>query len=325
MLYNAIRLLTISFAASVSFIAARDYRSLSEYKYIDDLTGYYASYKSCFRVKVNEDDDSEGNSYFYNGKYYARYNRYVAFQLCNKCGDNCDDTTGYVTDLDNYVKTMAYYVKDYCTACQNCRRRLNGEEEDIYVDCSTCTKKCSVFNSASNGGNDAVDYLKCQAADNDGNTQFYQAPTCVDGVIQMGLFYDNECTVKTNQKPETLFDYRNFETIESMCFDCSSGNDICMYNDATHCVGSTTMKGDQDGDVCKKYSESVKEVVYSARKKKWNILPGILTFLIVASIFGFLSHTYYIRHRDKKIALSTQDHSSDVPSPNTTSDLPVLT
>jgi hypothetical protein len=323
MLLHAIGLWTISFAVLGPLIAAESYRSLSEYKYIDDLTGYYASYKSCFRVKVNENDDSEGNSYFYNGKYYARYNRYVAFQLCGKCGDSCDDTTGYVTDLDTYVYTMANYVKDYCTACQECRRRLDGEG-DINVDCSTCTKKCSVFNSASNGGSDAVDYLKCQAADNDGNTQFYQAPACVDGVIQMGLFYDNECTVKTDQKPEMTFDYRTIQTIENMCFDCSSDNDICMYNDATHCMGSATMKGDQDGDVCKKYSESVREVVYSARKKKWNILPGILTLLIVAGACGFLSHTYYIRHRDKKIALSTLDHSANASSPNTTSDLPVL-
>ena len=60
-----------------------------------DFSGSYAKYSNCFRVKIqnNNDDDAEGNSYFYNGKYYAQYETYAAFHLCsaNECGkDSCD-------------------------------------------------------------------------------------------------------------------------------------------------------------------------------------------------------------------------------------------
>ncbi|KAI2504320.1 hypothetical protein MHU86_10158 [Fragilaria crotonensis] len=301
-------------AAMATSVAAEENRQLSEYKYIDDLSGYYASYKTCFRVKINNnDDDAEGESYFYNGKYYAKYKKYVAFDLCSSCGSGCDESTGYVTSLDKYVEAMADYVKDYCEECSQCRRRLEDAEEDaVTVDCSTCTSKCSLYASSSEGGYDEANYLECQAGYNDGNKQYYQAPTCTDGKIVMGLFYDNECTVKTDQKPEMQFDYHTFKTIEKMCVACASGDEVCLYDDSTHCHGSTAMKGDQGNDVCSKYSEAVRTVTYSARKKQWNVFPGIMICLAVVGLGCFLAHTYYIRHRDKKaVPLANLDHGAE--------------
>lgn len=323
MLLRAITAWALTSAAMAGVV--EEDRQLDGYKYIEDLTGYYASYKTCFRVKIsNNDDDAEGNSYFYNGKYYAKYQRYVAFNLCNKCGSNCDESTGYVTDMDNYVQTMAGFVKDYCEECDaKCGRRLEDEPAEDNIDCSTCASQCSIYSSASDGGNDEANYLNCQAGYNDGSTQFYQSPTCHEGTIVMGLFYDNACTVKSDQKPEMQFDYHTFRTIEKMCFDCSYGDDACLYDSSTHCYGSAAVYGD---DVCKKYSEAVRTVTYSARKKKWNVLPGIIAFLVIGVIGSFLVHTYYIRHRDKKtIPLAHLDHGSNEASPQDASTLPALT
>lgn len=315
-------------AAMASSIAAEEDRQLSEYKYIDDLSGYYASYKTCFRVKINDnDDDAEGNSYFYNGKYYAKYKNYVAFDLCSSCGKGCDESTGYVVTLDDYVKSMADYVTDYCTACTQCQRRLEDEDAEggVTIDCSTCTSQCSIYASASEGGYDEANYLDCQEGYNDGNKQYYQAPTCTDGKLVMGLFYDNECSVKTDQKSGMEFDYHMFNTVEQMCVACASSDEACLYDESTHCYGSTAMKGNQGNDVCWKYSEAVRTVSYSARKRHWNVLPGIMICLAFVCLGCFFAHTYYIRHRDKKaVPLANLDHGTD-DAHQEPSSLPVLT
>lgn len=299
-------------------VVTEEDRQLDSYQYLDDLSGKYASYKTCFRLKYSDnDDDNEGNTYFFNGKYYARYLHYAAFQLCNECGSDCDESTGYVTDLETYLETLTEFVQNYCAACTNqCRRRLEDEQEDedddndVTVDCNICADQCSLYGSASSGYDEA-NYLECQAGYNDGETQYYQSPTCNtnDGTIVMGLFYDDECSVKSQESPEFSFDYHTFGTIQSMCVDCSENDDTCLYADSTHCYGTQVMQGD---DVCKKYSEAVSTITYAARKKKFHILPKILTFLIVVGFAGFLSHAYFIRHRDKKnIPLATLDHSAD--------------
>mmetsp|Transcript_6931 Transcript_6931/g.11471 ORF Transcript_6931/g.11471 Transcript_6931/m.11471 type:complete len:417 (+) Transcript_6931:68-1318(+) len=105
-----------------------------------DFSGLYAKYSNCFRVKIQDDndDDAEGNSYFYNGKYYAQYATYAAFHMCSadECGkDSCDSSTGYVTDLETYLESNVEFVQEYCNACVNqCRRRLEDEAEEEEED-----------------------------------------------------------------------------------------------------------------------------------------------------------------------------------------------
>jgi len=304
-----------------------------------DFSGLYAKYSNCFRVKIQDDndDDAEGNSYFYNGKYYAQYATYAAFHMCSadECGkDSCDSSTGYVTDLETYLESNVEFVQEYCNACVNqCRRRLEDEaeeeeeDEEMYVDCDSCANQCSLF-QGSDDGYDEANYLDCQAGYNDGETQYYQAPTCdSQGNIVIGMFYDEDCTVKSNAAMETEFKYETFGTVESMCAPCYGNDEICeeLYDDATHCAGSSvTQGGDGDNTICKKYADAVREVTYARRKKKSHFFPVFVTVLILSGLCCFLSHTYFIRHRnkanEKSIPLSRFDHgTSQIPS-----DLPVV-
>jgi hypothetical protein len=179
-----------------------------------DYTSYKMKFARCLRTKILEDNDDEGNSYFYNGSYRSQSISYASFYLCasdsdsdSKCG-TCDKTTEYVTDLENYLESTADYVQEYCGKCTNqCRRRLeDGEEEEdgedeeeedqeddqsYSVDCDTCSSKCALLTSG-NEGTDESQYLDCQASfvDDSGN-QIYSAPTCgSDQGLTMGLFYD---------------------------------------------------------------------------------------------------------------------------------------
>jgi hypothetical protein len=176
-----------------------------------DYTSYNMKFARCLRTKILEDNDDEGNSYFYNGSYRSQSVSYASFYLCasgTKCG-TCDKTTEYVTDLENYLESTADYVQEYCGKCTNqCRRRLEDgeenedgedqeEEEDqeddqaYSVDCDTCSSKCALLTSG-NEGTDESQYLDCQASfvDDSGN-QIYSAPTCGSNQgLTMGLFYD---------------------------------------------------------------------------------------------------------------------------------------
>lgn len=300
-----------------------------------DFSGSYAKYSNCFRVKIqnNNDDDAEGNSYFYNGKYYAQYETYAAFHLCsaNECGkDSCDASTGYVTDLNTYLESNVEFVQEYCNACSNqCRRRLEdaAEEEEMYVECDTCSDQCALF-QGNDDGYDEANYLDCQAGYNDGETQYYQGPTCdSSGNIVIGMFYDEDCTVKSNAALDNHmeFKYETFGTIESMCAPCDDNEEVCgdLYDGATHCAGSSASNGNGDNTICKKYYDAVREVTYARRKRKRNFVPIFVTLLILSCTFCFLSHTYFIRHRnkanEKNMPLSQSDYQG---SPNTQTKLP---
>jgi hypothetical protein len=166
-----------------------------------DYSSYNMKFARCIRTKILEDNDDEGNSYFYNGSYRSQSVSYASFYLCTSgtsCG-TCDKTTEYVTDLENFLESNADYVQEYCGTCQNqCRRRLEDAEDeqeddqaDYTVDCDTCSTKCALLTSG-NEGTDESQYLGCQATftDDSGN-QIYSAPTCgSDQGVTMGLFYD---------------------------------------------------------------------------------------------------------------------------------------
>jgi hypothetical protein len=68
------------------------------------------------------------------------------------------------------------------------------------------------------------------------------------------------------------------------------------------------MQGEDDDDntICKKFFHAVREVEYARRKREWNIGGFIVGMVLVFATFGFLAHTYYIRHRDKAL----KEHST---------------
>lgn len=341
LLRSALALLSLVVVGAAAPPSPNALRHLEQngYQYIEDLSGHWTTYISCFKVKIQDDndDDAEGNSYFYNGKYHAQYQTYAAFHLCsnNEC-DECDKSTGYVTDLADYLETKVEFAQDYCNACQNqCRRRRHLEEEeeeeddgndgDAVADCNTCKSECSgLWNPGNNY--DEANYLDCQQGQYGDEIQYYQAPTCDDGKIVMGLFYDEDCTVASKADLEVAFNYDTFTAVETMCTSCDGNDDVCadLYQDASHCYGTSEMQGDGGNQVCKKYEQAVREVTYARRKRKYHIRGVVIAVAVLLVVGIFLTHTYFIRHRnkdvnDKSIPLSKFDHGASVHEPQTSS------
>ena len=183
----------------------------TSYRFLEDQQrnfygDYHMVYDKCFRVKVPNNNDDDGNAYFYNGAYRSQSMAYASFFLCPEsagCYD-CDTSTAYVMDLQEYLESYVEHLQGYCNACQQkCRRRLDEQGDDGaaggyngMIDCYECADQCQFVNGNDdgNGGNDESQFLECQQAyeDEDG-IQYYSAPTCgSSGNIEMGLFYDSE-------------------------------------------------------------------------------------------------------------------------------------
>eukprot|EP00550_Attheya_septentrionalis_P007273 CAMPEP_0198289436 /NCGR_PEP_ID=MMETSP1449-20131203/7608_1 /TAXON_ID=420275 /ORGANISM="Attheya septentrionalis, Strain CCMP2084" /LENGTH=342 /DNA_ID=CAMNT_0043987753 /DNA_START=25 /DNA_END=1053 /DNA_ORIENTATION=- len=299
----------------------------SSYAYLNDLSSYSTQYSKCVRAKIQDDNDDqqEGNSYFVNGRYHAQYKTFASFVLCEDDGSSCgtcDYNTHYVTDLDTYLDSTITSIQEVCQACANqCgRRNLEDGGNDVVANCNTCVSECSLINYG-NGGEDETEYMACQAAYADENSgiQYYSGPTCdSSGGLVIGLFYDEDCTVKTGSELDNGFSYDTFKTVETFCGSCSTGMCDDLYPYALHCFGAYNMNANaaEDGDgvnsksICKAAAQKTNNYKRT-RKQKWHIIP---VFLVVFSLFGgltFGSYTYYIRHRDMDAApMSSDDHQS---------------
>jgi hypothetical protein len=305
-------------------------RQLTDYTYLDDLSNYSTKFGKCIRVKVkeNNNNDGEGNSYFYNGNYHAQYLRYASFFLCtadsnDQCG-SCDESTEYVSSLDNYLDQSVVYLKNLCEACANqCGgrglRHLEEEEEvyDVQVNCNTCKSTCSKYSN--DGDANEFNYLDCQKAfvDEESGVQLYSAAACdTSGGMYIGVFYDNECTIKSKKSLDVDFTYNNFMTVETMCTSCIEGNGICddLYQAALHCSDGANLNANVDtGDmpVCKTYQAASANHTYRKIAKTWKGVPLVMIlFLFVGVGFVMGSYTYYIRHQEKKVPMATQDGST---------------
>ena len=138
----------------------------------------------------------------------------------------------------------------------------------------------------------------------------------------------DECTIKKNEDSTGFgdsFAYNAFMTVERAQLDCTYA-DICqdaLGGEALTCVDGYNVNGNVDDgelNVCKTYKKVSKEWQYAKAKKK-SPLPIILFFLILLSIFFFLSYTYFVRHRranqaSTKTALMEADHAGEPIKPD---------
>ena len=182
--------------------AAMTIRRLEDAAYYGQ-DGYF-KFSKCLRVKIVEDNDDDGNAYFYNGAYRSQSLAYASFVKCEQgCGGTCDSTVAYVAQLDETLEDALQYSQGYCQACTNyCRRRRldEGDDEDgqgqnaftYSPNCNTCASECAYLNQGGNNGKDETAYLECEYAySDDQGLDYYSAPTCEnDGSLIMGLFYD---------------------------------------------------------------------------------------------------------------------------------------
>jgi len=297
--------------------------------------GFYGTLQQgpCFNVKIQDDDEEEeGNSYFYNGAYRAQYQRYISFTGCTTSSAYAADDSGgtcslYVSDLEEFIGPAVEYMQNYCAFCQQmCRRRdrtllrfleEEGQQEEgggknynVNVDCSVCNDQCSYeYNDYE------VNNLECQEdqgnyeerrarhqrrLDEDGEVQYYTGPGCWNGQVVIGKFYDDECSIKASMIQQ---DYPLFDALATFRMDCSNGNnEMCeeLMNNAISC-------DDNDGGddevvrLCNTARKAGRARNY-ARRKKWYQRPGrwfalILLTGIVVGALSFLSYTYYVRHK----------------------------
>lgn len=308
----------------------------NSYAYLDDLTGYSLRYSNCLRVKIpqeGDDDQVEGNVNFYNGRYHAQYQIYATFHVCSygngdQCG-SCDYGVEYASDVNTFLETSLDHWEGYCEACDNaCRRRLEDADAGNDVDCNSCSSACKSYSkAANNGGDDESNYVDCQAAYEEDGLQLYYGPQCSEsGDIVVGVFYDDECTIKTKHDTPN-FDYYKFGTVTSGCVDCSSerGEEACgdLYGESFHCLNGKDQRGrDNDMNVCPAVKKATTSVDYSGVKKRRHAADAFLRVffaVLLASLVGgffFLTYTYYIRHRGDKSQpmLSSEDvHVPEVP------------
>mmetsp|Transcript_7573 Transcript_7573/g.16502 ORF Transcript_7573/g.16502 Transcript_7573/m.16502 type:complete len:367 (+) Transcript_7573:68-1168(+) len=288
------------------------------YSYLDDLTGYSLQYATCLRVKIpqeNDDDAVDGNVNFYAGAYRAQYAVYATFHVCgdgsgsDQCYD-CDFGTEYAAPVEQFLETSLEHWENYCGACQNaCRRRLEEDAGGNDIDCNACSSSCENYQA---GDDDETNYVDCQAAfqDEDG-LQLYYGPQCENGELAIGVFYDDECTIKAKYDSPN-FNYYKFSTVQDGCVDCSDnyGADTCddLYADGSyHCVNGRDQLGqDNEMSVCSAVKKALTNVDYSNVKKRSSgadkflkVFFGLLLVSLVGGFF-FLTFTYYIRHRGDK-------------------------
>lgn len=314
------------------------------YTYLDDLTGYALQYSNCVRVKIpqdNDDDAVEGNTNFYGGSYRAQYSIFATFHVCgdgsynnnNQCG-TCDYGVEYATEVNTFLETGLDYWGNYCDACQNqCggRRLEEDAEEEVQVDCNTCSDSCTNYYQAGDddNGNDETQYMECEEGIYEDDMQLYYGPSCSDdGQLVIGVFYDDECTIKTKHDiPE--FDYYKFGTVETGCIDCSSENgaETCtdLYDEALHCFNGKDQTGKDDMSACSTVKKALTSYDYGGVKKRKSgadtFLKVFITMLMLSFVGGFffLSYTYYIRHNGEKgqPILSSEDLHQDSPNGGT--------
>mmetsp|Transcript_7937 Transcript_7937/g.14309 ORF Transcript_7937/g.14309 Transcript_7937/m.14309 type:complete len:373 (-) Transcript_7937:193-1311(-) len=310
----------------------------SSYAYLDSLSGYSLQYSNCLRVKIpqdSDDDDVDGNVNFYNGAYRAQYSVMAIFQVCgdgnygsgNQCYD-CDYGVEYAMEVNEFLETTLDHWENYCTACQNaCGGRRKLEEAADEMDCSTCSNSCMNYYQGGDNGNDETNYMECQAGyEGDDGMQLYYGPQCSDdGQIVIGVFYDDECTIRTKVDTPIEFDYYKFGTATSGCVDCSNGDygeETCgdMYQDAYHCVNGKDMQGQDDMSACSAVKKAFTVIDYGGVKKRHSGADGFIKIffgmLLISFVGGFffLTFTYYVRHRGEKSQpmLSSDDvHESE--------------
>lgn len=286
--------------------------------------GYYSpsSLKpgSCFTLKIAEDNDDDGNSYFYNGAYRAQHQRYAAAIVCDSEGV-CDSSKEYVLDLDTYLEYMTNYVKNYCYACaNNCQRRLEDEEDNenananVAVDCETCADACASYSANANQGVDETEYLECQYAMADNDISYYSAPQCgSNGDVVIGLFYDDECSIRSGSSYDRDFSYSTFSAIQEMSLDCTTGACDELFQNAIYCEDGSANDNDNN-KLCSRAMNASRQHIYY--KKPWyrkaNFIMAVSLVVLFGAAFLFLSYTYYFRHSQVQLPLADLD-GKDLP------------
>jgi hypothetical protein len=329
-----------SFLTSLSLGSIGISNSLPAHRFLEDQQGgdfdeFTVTQGNCFRMKIENNNDDDGNAYFYNGAYRSQYERYISYLMCNNYGSGiCRE---YVMGLNDYLEQTVPFVQNWCNSCAaSCRRlRLLQEDEQMTVDCSACVNDCKLLNNnKESSGVDESNYIGCLEAANDENgMNYFTAPQCESDHIVIGRFYDDECTIKTTTISDGGFSYNTFATIERMSLSCKADNsETCneLYANAIAICenGVATDADDQNAvNICKA-SAAARRVYQYYKKPFFKKIPITLICILlfgITFILGFLSYTYYVRHRrSAMIPMAALDGETTEHDPKTGKPLPAI-
>jgi hypothetical protein len=352
--YTCLSLLILSLSIPVVTCSTSNSRYLEDAgnDYAFDVTPYSVQTGSCFRLKQINDNDDDGNAYFYNGAYRAQYTRYTSFYLCgnsknnNNNNNNLSNCKMFVTDLPTYLEMSVNFLQTYCTTCQaTCRRSrqrvLNedGEQDQqqqqqqysATADCNTCSKQCKSLVSDSSNGNSAINYLQCDKSYNDGDLQYYSAPQCGNPDLGqyaiIGQFYDEDCTIKLNNdeagsKFGLSYSYGIFDTVMSSKINCASNEQYCtaLASSAINCgIGDDDNNLDDNGSkLCRSAQQAAAVYTYYKKPfaKRFHIKAFLLIFLVLGTLTAFLSYTYFVRHNRERLPKILDDQVDNIHTNN---------
>lgn len=293
---------------------------------------------NCFRMKIkNDNNDDDGNSYFYNGAYRAQYKRYLSYQVCTSSSSSSDSSSSsscheYVSGLEEYLEQAVPFVQTYCGACaSNCGYTYNGGRFLEENTCKTCLSKCKLLlNSSGAAGTDESTYLDCQAAaagnnnnggeeEGDGAMEYYTAPQCEKDQVVIGHFYDNECTLKTSTLTDEGFSYNTFRTLSSLALSCATedggdDDDSACANLLANAVQCDTDE-QNDASLCKAAAAAARINTYYTQPF-YKKVPITLIFILLFSLsvgLGFLVYTYFVRHQRSNKTLTPMAQLDELP------------
>jgi len=311
-------------AASLLLVADASSSSDAQPAFIRSLSSYnYMKFERCVRVKIPENNDDDGNSYFYNGAYRSQSLPYVAYRMCSDCSlKDCDDSS-FLAPLANVVDNQVAYTQGYCNSCSaQCRRRRVEEDDEgegegdnnnnnnnnnnyananLQVNCNSCVSECSSMLQNYYEGNDETAYLGCNAAYADENgLQYYSMASCgEDGGLRIGLFYDDECTVKKDDVTGygENFAYDTFLATQNICMSCADG--ICDdMEQSLECLDGKNQNYNVDDEMyaCKAYKKAAKEWTYAKARGDKKVGLIVLSLLLIG-LFLMGAYTYFVRHK----------------------------
>lgn len=321
--------------SALGLIGLESHRFLEEEQ--GDFSEFTITQGNCFRMKIENNNDDDGNAYFYNGAYRSQYTRYISYLMCNNYGSGtCRE---YVMGLNDYLEQTVPFVQNWCNSCAaNCRRQLLRQLQDgeqMTVDCSACVNDCKLLNNnKDSSGADESDYIDCLESANDENgMKYYTAPQCESDHIVIGRFYDDECTIKTTTISDGGFSYNTFATIERMSLSCKADNsETCneLYANAIAICenGVATDADDQNAmSICKAAAAAGRVYQYYKKPLFKKIPIALICILLfgITFVLGFLSYTYFVRHRrSAMIPMAALDGDTTEHDPKTGKPLPSL-
>jgi len=217
---------------------------------LDETTHYFADHlemHTCMRKKTGQYD---ADNYIYT------YGNYLELHFCDgrkswrERGD-CDGSVNYVIGIEDYFRSTAGCVANYCDRCDATCGNANATTLESVVNglyCNRCTKSCELYERAA--ALTEEEYTGCSPVN---GTNYYYGVACSKmGTVSKDFFYDEECTAKIENnnilkglprpRSNKALSFDVFKMVNSFCMNCENGG-VCenITDSSYHCSPGGTL------------------------------------------------------------------------------------